>query len=38
MAENDKIIFEPEVTPNVNWVKDLDPRHADSTLSAFKAP
>ena len=38
MAENDNIIFKPEDTPNVNWVKELDPRHMDSTLAAFEAP
>tara|TARA_Y100001970_G_C14249655_1_gene870840 strand:+ start:138 stop:1826 length:1689 start_codon:yes stop_codon:yes gene_type:complete len=34
----DTVLFEPSRTPNKNWVKDLDPRHMDSTLSSFKAP
>ena len=38
MKENDNIIFKPKDAPNVNWVKELDPRHMDSTLVAFKAP
>ena len=38
MRNSDEIIFEPSYTPNKNWVKELDPRHADSTLSSFAAP
>ena len=38
MKDNEAVIFEPTHTPNQNWVKELDPRHADSTLSAFAAP
>ena len=38
MATAEDIIFEPSYTPNRNWVKELDPRHMDSTLSSFLAP
>ena len=38
MRNGDEIIFEPSYTPNKNWVKELDPRHMDSTLSSFAAP
>ena len=38
MAIVKDIIFEPAYTPNQNWVKELDPRHMDSTLSSFMAP
>jgi len=38
MRNSDEIIFEPSYTPNKNWVKELDPRHMDSTLSSFAAP
>ena len=38
MKENDNIIFKPKDAQNINWVKELDPRHMDSTLVAFKAP
>ena len=38
MENKDTVIFEPTHTPNKNWVKELDPRHMDSTLSSFKAP
>jgi len=38
MSSNEEIIFEPTYTPNKNWVKELDPRHMDSSLSAFMAP
>ena len=38
MLNKDNIIFKPTHTPNQNWVKELDPRHMDSTLSSFKAP
>jgi len=38
MNDNNKIIFKPDHTPNVNWVRELDPRHMDETLSLFKAP
>ena len=38
MKNNNEIIFKPERTPNVNWVKELDPRHMDTTLNSFKAP
>ena len=38
MAIAKDIIFEPAYTPNQNWVKELDPRHMDSTLSSFMAP
>ena len=37
MKVEDNIIFKPEYTPNQNWVKELDPRHMDSTLSSFAA-
>ena len=35
MSISKDIIFEPAYTPNKNWVKELDPRHMDSTLSSF---
>ena len=38
MEDNETVIFKPAHTPNQNWVKELDPRHMDSTLSAFTAP
>ncbi len=38
MLNKDNIIFKPTHNPNQNWVKELDPRHMDSTLSSFKAP
>ena len=38
MTTTKDIIFEPGYTPNQNWVKELDPRHMDSTLSSFAAP
>ena len=38
MSISKDIIFEPAYTPNKNWVKELDPRHMDSTLSSFLAP
>ena len=38
MATTEDIIFEPTYTPNRNWVKKLDSRFMDSTLSAFMAP
>ena len=38
MLNKDNIIFKPTHTPNQNWVKELDPRHLDLTLSSFKAP
>ena len=38
MLNMDNIIFEPTYTPNQNWVKELDPRQMDSTLSSFMAP
>mgnify|MGYP001475234842 CR=1 FL=1 len=38
MIFKDDIIFEPSNTPNKNWVKDLDSRHMDSSLSSFRAP
>ena len=38
MEKKEDIIFEPSYIPNKNWVKELDPRHMDSSLSAFKAP
>ena len=38
MTTSEDIIFEPSYTPNKNWVKELDPRHMDSTLSSFLAP
>ena len=38
MEANETVIFKPAHTPNQNWVKELDPRHMDSTLSAFTPP
>ena len=38
MKDNEAIIFKPTHTPNQNWVKELDPRLMDSTLSTFTAP
>ena len=38
MQDKEAVIFEPAHTPNQNWVKDLDPRQMDSTLSSFIAP
>ena len=38
MKDDETVIFKPAHTPNKNWVKELDPRLMDSTLSAFTAP
>ena len=38
MAPSEDIIFEPAYTPNKNWVKELDSRLMDATLSSFLAP
>ena len=38
MKNNETVIFEPAYTPKQSWVKDLDPRHMDSSLIYFKAP
>ena len=38
MQDKEAVIFEPAHTPNQNWVKELDPRQMDSTLSSFIAP
>jgi len=38
MKDKETIIFKPAYTPNQNWVKELDPRHMDSSFSALKAP
>ncbi len=38
MISNDDIIIKPLNTPNKNWVRELDSRHMDSSLSSFKAP
>ena len=38
MSSQEDIIYKPAYTPNQDWVKELDPRHMDSTLSSFKAP
>ena len=38
MLKKDDIIFKPAYTPNQNWVKELDPRKMDSSLSSFRAP
>ena len=38
MSSKEDIIYTPKYTPNQNRVKELDPRHMDSTLSSFKAP
>ena len=38
MEKKEDIIFEPSYVPNQNWVKELDPRHMDSSLNTFKAP
>ena len=38
MLNKENIIFEPTYTPNQNWVKELDSRHMDSTLSSFVPP
>ena len=38
MEHKEDIIFKPSRTPNQKWVKELDPRHMDSSLSAFMAP
>ena len=38
MEAEEQIIYKPDYTPNKNWVKELDPRHMDSSLSAFTAP
>jgi len=38
MQSREEIIFEPTHTPNQNWVKELDHRHMDSTLSSLSAP
>ena len=36
MNLKEDIVFKPASTPNQNWVKELDSRHMDSSLSAFK--
>jgi len=38
MSSEENIIYEPKDTLNKSWVKELDPRHMDSTLSSFTAP
>ena len=38
MRSEEEIIFKPVKTPNQNWVKELDHRHMDSSLSSFRAP
>ena len=38
MEDKETIVFEPAHTPNQNWVKELDPRQMDSSLSSFIAP
>ena len=38
MPLKDEIIFEPTITPNQNWVKELDSRHMDSSFGSFRAP
>ena len=38
MDTEETVIYKPAHTPNQTWVKDLDPRQMDSTLSSFVAP
>ena len=38
MTPSEDIIFEPTYTSNKNWIKELDPRLMDSTLSSFSVP
>ncbi len=38
MSSKDRNNIESIVTPNQNWVKELDHRHMDSSFSFFKAP
>lgn len=38
MEKEENIIFKPATTANQAWVKELDPRHMDSSFSAFTAP
>ena len=38
MSSEQNVIYSPTYTPNQNWVKELDRRQIDSTLSSFKAP
>ena len=38
MEKEEDIIFKPVTTSNQAWVKELDPRHMDSSFSAFTAP
>jgi len=38
MSSEDTTIYEPINTPNINWVKELDRRHMDSSFNSFKAP
>ena len=38
MSSEQNVIYSPTYTPNQNWVKELDRRQMDSTLSSFKAP
>ena len=38
MSTEQDVIYSPTYTPNQNWVKELDRRQMDSTLSSFKAP
>jgi radical SAM superfamily enzyme YgiQ (UPF0313 family) len=37
MTHKEDTIYRSSYTANQNWVKELDPRHMDSTLSSFKA-
>ena len=38
MQSKETVIYKPAHTPNQAWVKELDPRQMDSSLSSFKAP
>ena len=38
METKETVIYKPAHTPNQTWVKELDPRQMDSTLSSFTAP
>ena len=38
MEDKETVIYQPIKTTNQKWVKELDPRHMDASLSAFKAP
>ena len=38
MEKEQDIIYKPPTPANQAWVKELDPRHMDSSFTSFKAP